>query len=154
MKKVILLFLTLGTCAAASVAAADDLKDNSLQIDNSRLEKEEELHFGAQSEQIKALFNEADQKKLLEMQNYQDKQLITERGQLFSAIEGPVRKSPEEQLFQADSQKLSKLQTNLGNESASSWSDFLPGVLYTGLVLLLIGVTGIVSYRVATAERD
>ena len=55
MKKLILLLFTVGVCAAVSVAAADDLQDNSLQIDNSRLEREEELHFGAQSERIKAL---------------------------------------------------------------------------------------------------
>lgn len=49
MKKIVLLFLSLGIIAAVSMAAADDLKDNSLQIDNSRLEREEELSFGVQS---------------------------------------------------------------------------------------------------------
>lgn len=39
MKKIILLLLTLVACAAVSMAAADDLKDNRLQIDDSRLEK-------------------------------------------------------------------------------------------------------------------
>jgi len=43
MKKIILFLLTLVTCAAVSGAAADDLKDNSLQIDDSRLEKKEGL---------------------------------------------------------------------------------------------------------------
>ena len=70
MKKLILLLFTVGVCAAVSVAAADDLQDNSLQIDNSRLEREEELNFGAQSERIKALFNAADQKKLQEKSSY------------------------------------------------------------------------------------
>ena len=90
-------------CAAVSVAAADDLQDNSLQIDNSRLEREEELHFGAQSERIKALFNAADQKKLQEIQHDQNKQLATEGGQLFSAIQGPVKEAKEKQLFQSNS---------------------------------------------------
>ena len=154
MKKIILLLLTLVACAAVSMAAADDLKDNSLQIDDSRLEKKEGLKFGLQSEQIKELFNEATQKKLQDMQQYQEEQLITERGQLFSAIQGPNKKSPEEQLFQLDSQKLSKLQTNIGDEDASDLSDVLPGILYSVLVILLIGATGIMSYRVATAEMD
>ena len=154
MKKIVLLFLSLGITVAVSMAAADDLKDNSLQIDNSRLEREEELHFGAQSERIKDLFNESTRQKLQEIQHYQDEQLITERGQLFSAIQGPMKKSPEEQLFQLDSQKLSKLQTNIGDEDASDLSDVLPGILYSVLVILLIGVTGIMSYRVATAEMD
>ena len=65
-----------------------------------------------------------------------------------------MKKSPEEQLFQLDSQKLSKLQTNIGDEDASDLSDVLPGILYSVLVILLIGATGIMSYRVATAEMD
>ncbi len=154
MKKILLLLLTLGACAAVSMVAADDLKDNSLQIDNSRLEKEEELNFGVQSEQIKELFNEATQKKLQEIQHYQDEQLITERDQLFSAIQGSVKKSPEEQLFQHNSQNLSKFQTNMENEETSDWGDFLPGMFYAGLVIVIIGATGVVSYRVATAEMD
>ena len=64
MKKIILLLLTLVACAAVSMAAADDLKDNSLQIDDSRLEKKEGLKFGLQSEQIKELFNESDSKEV------------------------------------------------------------------------------------------
>lgn len=91
MKKIILFLLTLVTCAAVSGAAADDLKDNSLQIDDSRLEKKEGLKFGLQSEQIKELFNEATQKRLQDMQQHQEEQLITERGQLFSAIQRPVK---------------------------------------------------------------
>ena len=79
MKKLILLLFTVGVCAAVSVAAADDLQDNSLQIDNSRLEREEELNFGAQSERIKALFNAADQKKL---QEKGDNCFLLYRGQL------------------------------------------------------------------------
>ena len=108
MKKLILLLFTVGVCAAVSVAAADDLQDNSLQIDNSRLEREEELNFGAQSERIKALFNAADQKKLQEIQHDQNKQLATEGGQLFSAIQRPVKEAKEKQLFQSRSQAVSK----------------------------------------------
>ena len=42
------------------------------------------------------------------MQHYQEEQLITERGQLFSAIQGPVKNNLQEQLFQPNSGKLSK----------------------------------------------
>ena len=89
MKKIFLLLLTLVASAVVSTATADDIKDNSLQLDDSRLEKKEGLKFGIQSEQVKDLFNEVTQKKLQEMQHYQEEQLITERGQLFSAIQGP-----------------------------------------------------------------
>ena len=154
MKKIILLLLTLVACAAVSMAAADDLKDNSLQIDDSRLEKKEGLKFGLQSEQIKELFNEATQKKLQDIQQYQEEQLITERGQLFSAIQGPVKKTPEEQLFQPNSKKIAKFQTNIGQVEKSGLSDFLPEIFYIALIFLLFGATGVMTYRVAVESTD
>ena len=152
MKKIVLLFLSLGITAAVSMAAADDLKDNSLQIDNSRLEKEEELNFGVQSEQIKELFNEATQKKLQEIQHYQDEQLITERDQLFSAIQGPTDIYHSKELFQPGTEKLSKLQTSLKSDEESSWDDFLPGVVYFVAAILLVSMTVFVSYRISKGE--
>ena len=154
MKKIILLLLTLVAFAAVSMAAADDLKDNSLQIDDSRLEKKEGLKFGLQSEQIKELFNEATQKKLQDMQQYQEEQLITERGQLFSAIKGSVKKSPEEQLFQPNSKKIAKFQTNIGQVEKSGLSDFLPEIFYIALIFLLFGATGVMTYRVVVESTD
>ncbi|ORO80224.1 MULTISPECIES: type VII secretion protein EssA [Streptococcus] len=154
MKKIILLLLTLVACAAVSMAAADDLKDNSLQIDDSRLEKKEGLKFGLQSEQIKELFNEATQKKLQDIQQYQEEQLITERGQLFSAIQGPVKKTPEEQLFQPNSKKIAKFQTNIGQVEKSGLSDFLPEIFYIALIFLLFGATAVMSYRVMVEGMD
>ena len=154
MKKIILLLLTLVACAAVSMAAADDLKDNSLQIDDSRLEKKEGLKFGLQSEQIRELFNEATQKKLQDMQQHQEEQLITERGQLFSAIQGPVKKTPEEQLFQPNSKKIAKFQTNIGQVEKSGLSDFLPEIFYIALIFLLFGATAVMSYRVMVEGMD
>ena len=154
MKKIILLLLTLVACAAVSMAAADDLKDNSLQIDDSRLEKKEGLKFGLQSEQIKELFNEATQKKLQDMQQHQEEQLITERGQLFSAIQEPVKKTPEEQLFQPNSKKIAKFQTNIGQVEKSGLSDFLPEIFYIALIFLLFGATAVMSYRVMVEGMD
>ena len=154
MKKIILLLLTLVACAAVSMAAAHDLKDNSLQIDDSRLEKKEGLKFGLQSEQIKELFNEATQKKLQDIQQYQEEQLITERGQLFSAIQGPVKKTPEEQLFQPNSKKIAKFQTNIGQVEKSGLSDFLPEIFYIALIFLLFGATAVMSYRVMVEGMD
>ena len=152
MKKIVLLFLSLGITAAVSMAAADDLKDNSLQIDNSRLEREEELSFGVQSEQIKDLFNESTRQKLQEIQHYQDEQLITERGQLFSAIQGPTDIYHSKELFQPGTEKLSKLQTSLKSDEESSWDDFLPGVVYFVAAILLVSMTVFVSYRISKGE--
>ena len=154
MKKIILFLLTLVTCAAVSGAAADDLKDNSLQIDDSRLEKKEGLKFGLQSEQTKELFNEATQKRLQDMQQHQEEQLITERGQLFSAIQEPVKKTSEEQLFQPNSKKIAKFQTNIGQVEKSGLSDFLPEIFYVVLIFLLFGATAVMSYRVMVEGMD
>ena len=154
MKKIILLLLTLVACAAVSMAAADDLKDNRLQIDDSRLEKKEGLNFGLQSEETKELFNEATQKKLQDMQQQQEEQLITERGQLFSAIQRPVKKSSEEQLFQPNAQKTIKFQTNIGQVEKSGLSDFLPEIFYIALIFLLFGATGVMTYRVVVESTD
>ena len=154
MKKIILLLLTLVACAAVSMAAADDLKDNRLQIDDSRLEKKEGLNFGLQSEETKELFNEATQKKLQDMQQHQEEQLITERGQLFSAIQEPVKKTSEEQLFQPNSKKIAKFQTNIGQVEKSGLSDFLPEIFYIALIFLLFGATAVMSYRVMVEGMD
>ena len=154
MKKIILLLLTLVACAAVPMAAADDLKDNSLQIDDSRLEKKEGLNFGLQSEQTKEFFNEAIQKKLQEVQQYQEEQLITEGGQLFSAIQEPVKKTSEEQLFQPNSKKIAKFQTNIGQVEKSGLSDFLPEIFYIALIFLLFGATAVMSYRVMVEGMD
>ena len=154
MKKIILLLLTLVACAAVSMAAADDLKDNRLQIDDSRLEKKEGLNFGLQSEETKELFNEATQKKLQDMQQHQEEQLITERGQLFSAIQESVKKTSEEQLFQPNSKKITKFQTNIGQVEKSGLSDFLPEIFYIALIFLLFGATAVMSYRVMVEGMD
>ena len=66
MKRILFLFLLLSSLAVTAVAA-DELKDNRLQIDNSRIEKEQELNFGAQSEGTKSLFVAENQEKIQEM---------------------------------------------------------------------------------------
>ena len=154
MKKIFLLLLTLVASAVVSTATADDIKDNSLQLDDSRLEKKEGLKFGIQSEQVKDLFNEATQKKLQEMQHYQEEQLITERGQLFSAIQRPVKKSSEEQLFQPNAQKTIKFQTNIGHVEKGGLNEFLPEIFYVVLIFLLFGATAVMSYRVMVEGMD
>jgi len=154
MKKIFLLLLTLVASAVVSTATADDIKDNSLQLDDSRIEKKEGLKFGIQSEQVKDLFNEATQKKLQEMQHYQEEQLITERGQLFSAIQRPVKKSSEEQLFQPNAQKTIKFQTNIGHVGKGGLNDFLPEIFYVVLIFLLFGATAVMSYRVMVEGMD
>ncbi|MBP2622154.1 type VII secretion protein EssA [Streptococcus panodentis] len=153
MKKVLSLFLVLSAFAAPA-AAADDLRDNSLQIDNSRIEKEQEMNFGAQSEGTKSLFIAENQEKIQEMKQYQNKQLATEAGQLFSAIQGKTDIYHGKELFQPGTEKLSKLQSNLNNQDeGSSWNDFLPGVFYFAAAMLLVGLTAFLSFRISKGDR-
>lgn len=147
MKRILFLFLLLSSFAVTAVAA-DELKDNRLQIDNSRIEKEQELNFGAQSEGTKSLFVAENQ----EMKQYQNKQLATEAGQLFSAIQGPTDIYHSKELFQPGTEKLSKLQTSLKSDEESSWDDFLPGVVYFVAAILLVSMTVFVSYRISKGE--
>lgn len=151
MKKILFLFLLLSSFAVTAVAA-DELKDNRLQIDNSRIEKEQELNFGAQSEGTKSLFVAENQEKIQEMKQYQNKQLATEAGQLFSAIQGPTDIYHSKELFQSGTEKLSKLQTSLKSDEESSWDDFLPGVVYFVATMLLVSMTVFVSYRISKGE--
>ena len=72
------------------------------------------------------------------MQQHQEEQLITERGQLFSAIQRPVKKSSEEQLFQPNAQKTIKFQTNIGHVEKGGLNDFLPEIFYVVLIFLLL----------------
>ena len=153
MKRILFLFLLLSSFAVTAVAA-DELKDNRLQIDNSRIEKEQELNFGAQSEGTKSLFVAENQEKIQEMKQYQNKQLATEAGQLFSAIQGPVKNNLQEQLFQPNSGKLSKFQTNLDKGTGGELNHFMPEMFYVGVVLLLMGITGLMSYRVMADNLD
>lgn len=153
MKKSLLLLLVLGALSAAAVPAlADDYKDNSLQIDNSRIEKEEELNFGAQAEGTNSLFDAKNQEKFEQAKRAQNQQLATEAGQLFSAINRPTDIYHEKELFQPVSQKLSKPGGQLGTDNSSDWDDFLPGLAYSGAVLLLLGLAVFVSYRINKGE--
>ena len=146
MKRILFLFLLLSSLAVTAVAA-DELKDNRLQIDNSRIEKEQELNFGAQSEGTKSLFVAENQEKIQEMKQYQNKQLATEAGQLFSAIQGPTDIYHSKELFQPGTEKLS-----LKSDDESSWDDFLPGVVYFVAAILLVSMTVFVSYRISKGE--
>ena len=80
--------------------------------------------------------------------------MITERGQLFSAIQRPVKKSSEEQLFQPNAQKTIKFQTNIGHVEKGGLNDFLPEIFYVVLIFLLFGATAVMSYRVMVEGMD
>ena len=86
------------------------------------------------------------------MKQYQNKQLATEAGQLFSAIQWPTDIYHSKELFQPGTEKSSKLQTSLKSDEESSWDDFLPGVVYFVAAILLVSMTVFISYRISKGE--
>ena len=74
MKKMMYLLFVFSLLPVA-VVSADDFIDNRLQVNNSRLETEQEKTLGGQLDATESLFNEKDQKKLADEKRKQEKQL-------------------------------------------------------------------------------
>lgn len=91
MKKMMYLLFVFSLLPVA-VVSADDFIDNRLQVNNSRLETEQEKTLGGQLDATESLFNEKDQKKLADEKRKQEKQLTDSDGQLFSAIKGKKKR--------------------------------------------------------------
>ena len=143
MKKMMYLLFVFSLLPVA-VVSADDFIDNRLQVNNSRLETEEEKTLGGQLDATESLFNEKDQKKLADEKRKQEKQLTDSDGQLFSAIKGKKKTGPE-------NQKLSKFESNVGDNSASL-ADFIPALQMLAWSALLFGIAGYISYRIYRKE--
>ena len=147
MKKMMYLLFVFSLLPVA-VVSADDFIDNRLQVNNSRLETEQEKTLGGQLDATESLFNEKDQKKLADEKRKQEKQ---SDGQLFSAIKGKKKTGPEADLFQPENQKLSKFESNVEDNSASL-SDFIPALQMLAWSALLFGIAGYISYRIYRKE--
>ena len=147
MKKMMYLLFVLSLLPAV-VVSADDFIDNRLQVNNSRLETEQEKTLGGQLDATESLFN---QKKLADEKRKQEKQLTDSDGQLFSAIKGKKKTGPEADLFQPENQKLSKFESNVEDNSASL-SDFIPALQMLAWSALLFGIAGYISYRIYRKE--
>ena len=148
MKKMMYLLFVFSLLPVA-VVSADDFIDNRLQVNNSRLETEEEKTLGGQLDATESLFNEKDQKKLADEKRKQEKQLTDSDGQLFSAIK--KKTGPEADLFQPENQKLSKFESNVEDNSASL-ADFIPALQMLAWSALLFGIAGYISYRIYRKE--
>ena len=146
MKKMMYLLFVLSLIPVVAVSA-DDFIDNRLQVNNSRLETEQEKTLGGQLDATESLFNEKDQKKLADEKRKQEKQLTDSDGQLFSAIKGKKKTGPEADLFQPENQKLSKFESNVEDKS-----DFIPALQMLAWSALLFGVAGYISYRIYRKE--
>ena len=121
MKKMMYLLFVFSLLPVV-VVSADDFIDNRLQVNNSRLETEQEKTLGGQLDATESLFNEKDQKK-----------------------------GPEADLFQPENQKLSKFESNVEDNSASL-ADFIPALQMLAWSALLVGIAGYISYRIYRKE--
>ena len=137
MKKMMYLLFVFSLIPVV-VVSADDFIDNRLQVNNSRLETEQEKTLGGQLDATESLFK-------------QEKQLTDSDGQLFSAIKGKKKTGPEADLFQPENQKLSKFESNVEDNSASL-SDFIPALQMLAWSALLFGIAGYISYRIYRKE--
>ena len=149
MKKMMYLLLVLSLLPVV-VASADDFIDNRLQVNNSRLETDEEKTLGGQLDATESLFNEKDQKKLADEKRQQEKQLTDSDGQLFSAIKAKKKTGPEADLFQPGNQKLSKFESNVEDNSASL-SDFIPALQMLAWSALLFGT--LATFPIESIEK-
>lgn len=150
MKKMMYLLFVFSLIPVV-VASADDFIDNRLQVNNSRLETDEEKMLGGQLDATESLFNEKDQKKLADEKRQQEKQLTDSDGQLFSAIKAKKKTGPEADLFQPENQKLSKFESNVEDNSASL-ADFIPALQMLAWSALLFGTASYISYRIYRKE--
>ena len=70
MKKMMYLLFVFSLLPVV-VVSADDFIDNRLQVNNSRLETEQEKTLGGQLDATESLFNEKDQKKIADEKRMQ-----------------------------------------------------------------------------------
>ena len=88
MKKMMYLLFVFSLLPAV-VVSADDFIDNRLQVNNSRLETEQEKTLGGQLDATESLFNEKDQKKLADEKRKQEKKAIAIPFTVWYTVEKP-----------------------------------------------------------------
>ena len=106
--------------------SADDFIDNRLQVNNSRLETEQEKTLGGQLDATESLSMRRIQKKLADEKRTRETIDRFRRPVVF-CYKGKEKTGPEADLFQPENQKLSKFESNVEDNSASL-SDFIPAL--------------------------
>ncbi|MBM7643062.1 type VII secretion protein EssA [Streptococcus loxodontisalivarius] len=148
-KRTLLLALSLVSLTALPVFA-DDIKDNSLVIDSNRLEQEgDSKSLGNQSDMVKDLFSEEDQKKLKTIKEEESQKMAANQEQLFTSGNIPVVNIDTVSLFSSND---TLLQTRVEEDQTQSQSTILMQMVYLGLVISLILLATYLSYRVYRSQ--
>lgn len=149
-KRLILVFcLSLWPLSVGAV----ELGDNSLQIDSSRIEKEEEMKLGSQDQLIQSLFLAPDQAELAAHRQAEQDTFQTQQAHLFQPGEKPSTDILQVgTLFDEKTHKV--MTTRVESASASSGQGLVSGFLVTCLVVGIFLMAAVASYLVSKDEKE
>lgn len=158
MKKILVLAIAIGllSCFSLKVSADDIIKDNNLQIDNSRLEENQEVENNSPLKLAEALFSVNDRVLLEKNKENVKHGFEKQQEQLF------VKKTDEKittrqlnALFSSSTTGQYVTKINASTDSANQTNgvgNFYP-LLYGGLSVLLICGACFATYKVNQGEE-
>lgn len=150
MQKKILVFGCLLLLFPVGVAATE-IGDNSLQIDSSRIEKEEELKLGNQDQLIQSLFLASEQEELIAKKHLEQTLLQNQQDSLFQAGEKPSTDVLQVgTLFDSTSHK--NMTTKVDGVARTNAEGLISGIFWMSLVVGILVLASLASYFVSKDE--
>ncbi|MBP2624320.1 type VII secretion protein EssA [Streptococcus oricebi] len=149
IKKSFLLVLFLLVALTSSPVLGEGIKDNSLKIDSKRLEQEENVQRGAQSELTRSLFSESDQKILDKIEKNHLEQFASNQGQLFSASQTKADVYSVNKLFLSQPENTAAKGKSEDEEDVAVFEGALPGLSYLVAICVMITLASFLSYQVS-----
>lgn len=150
MKRKLILLTCLLLCIPQFASAAE-LGDANLQIDSSRIEKEEELKLGSQDQLVQSLFLVQDQEDLVMSKEAELTLLQDQQASLFQ-----VGEKPSTDILQVgtlfDTKSHKNMTTKVDNISNGSPEGLLSGLLFTMIVVGILFAASLATYWVSKKE--
>lgn len=156
MKKYLVLIILLLVSCSVNILADDELKDNRLQIDSSRLEEKKSTDANASSDLIKDLFSTGDRIRLEKNKEMATEQFKQQQSQLFTQKMKTTTVSPVDSLFSSEvavGQYTSKVDASVDSRNQTISASFL-AIFYGLASLLLICGASVVTYLVSRGENS
>lgn len=159
MKKYLVFIIGLLTCfslTVSTVSADDELKDNSLQIDSSRLEENKTTDVSSSLDLTKNLFSNGDRALLEKNQENVANDFKEQQDQLFTQETIATDDSQVEALFSSETavgQYTTKVNTSVDTTSQTSNVSGLLAIFYGVASLLLICGASFATYVVSRGEE-
>ena len=147
-KKSFLLGLLVLVSFSPSLVLGEGIRDNSLKIDSKRLEQEENVIQGGQSELTRSLFSESDQKILDKIEKNHLEQFASNQGQLFSSSRTKTDIYSVNKLFSSPSENTAA-QGKSEEEDSAAFESALPGLSYLIAICVMIALASFMSYQVS-----